>query len=359
MANAKVGAKLLDLRQTLALKETDRTWLTIDTAIQELTALYRSEPLSTSKLNHFIHEMRPTIEASILTDRTRLSGSAVALIQQVAEILGDAFLPFVEWALPALLKLPTRTNKVVVTRATNCILDITKHTKLPALIPFYFEALKSPSKFLRLAAIKAILVAIQNFPPHASLVHVQLIEASLREGAVDSTPEVREASRLTYAAYVKAFPDRRSLLDASLSEVARKYLLKPVSKPTRPGPSLNKSMARKPRLDTLGTPAKPGTSKPDSFGDQPSLRGSDSEPLPSSSSKASSPSPNPQIPLEQNTEGQPRELGGSMEDVETSAGLRSDTTMSLSFSPKLVKSPPLPLVHNPTVSAFEVFPGTL
>lgn len=124
----------------------------------------------------------------------------------MAESLQGEFLPFIEWALPALLKLPTRTNKVVITRATNCILTITKVTLLTDLVPFYSEATKSPSKTLRLAAMKAILQVIESFEPEAAQIHGQLIESSIREGAIDSSPEVREASRLTYAAYVKAFP---------------------------------------------------------------------------------------------------------------------------------------------------------
>ncbi|KAI0243535.1 hypothetical protein L0F63_005425, partial [Massospora cicadina] len=112
MTNTKTHQKLLELRQHLELKESDKTWMVIDTALQELTALYRLEPSMIEELNQFLTEMRPTIETSIMTDRTRLSGSAVSLIQQVAEMLGEEFRSFVEWTMPALLKLPTRTNKV-------------------------------------------------------------------------------------------------------------------------------------------------------------------------------------------------------------------------------------------------------
>ncbi|KAJ9069569.1 hypothetical protein DSO57_1017201 [Entomophthora muscae] len=200
--------------------------------------------------------MRSPIESSITTDRTRLSGAAVSLIQQVAEVLKGEFLPFIDWVLPALLKLPTRTNKVVVTRATNCILTITKVTQLTELIPFYSDATKSISKTLRVASMKAILQVIESFKSESAQIHGQLIEASIRDGAIDSASEVREASRLTYAAYVKAFPDLKASFDESLSEVARKYLLpKPASKTARSTASFKKFMAQKPRSDSPVIPA--------------------------------------------------------------------------------------------------------
>lgn len=59
---------LSEIRDALELKESDKTWMDIDAAIQKLTKLYQTEPAMLPQLNKFMAKMRPHIESSVSFD---------------------------------------------------------------------------------------------------------------------------------------------------------------------------------------------------------------------------------------------------------------------------------------------------
>lgn len=157
----------------------------------------------------------------MLTERTRLSGSALDFLSTMAPRLGAKFDPLVAFILPSLLKVLTRPNKVYVTRAQSCLNLIVEHCQLPSIIPHLREAVKDKSQSLRLGATQATLQIVATWDRSMLEVregasnlgsrrkgNVEDIEMIIKETARDANPSVRQVSRQAFDQYAEIWPDR-------------------------------------------------------------------------------------------------------------------------------------------------------
>ena len=157
----------------------------------------------------------------MLSERTRLSGTAIELISVTAEHLGSRFEPLVQLFVPAVLRVLTRPNKVFVTRAQTCLLHVIEYCHLPSIVPHLREAVKDKSQALRLGAIEATLHLLNHFERQLLDVRVtsstlvsrhrgnaEDIESIIRDTACDANPSVRQVSRATFEKYSDSWPDR-------------------------------------------------------------------------------------------------------------------------------------------------------
>ncbi|KZV95200.1 hypothetical protein EXIGLDRAFT_610894 [Exidia glandulosa HHB12029] len=150
--------------------------------------------------------LRPIVNA-MNSDRSRLSFVAIDFVASLAS-LGRAFEPLLHFLFDALLKLCTRTSKVLIARAEAAILRVIEETTLPAVLPHLREAVKDKSQTLRTAASVAALQALQTFAPRDLANKISDVEEIIKCTGRDANPAVRQTSRKIFEAYQILFPDR-------------------------------------------------------------------------------------------------------------------------------------------------------
>ncbi|TFK40166.1 clasp N-terminal domain-containing protein, partial [Crucibulum laeve] len=150
------------------------------------------------------------ITNSMVSERTRLSGTAIDLVSTVARELGVSFEGLLPLFLPTLLNLCGRTNKVVLTRARACIVMIIESTQLSSVLPYFLQSLKEKSATLRLVAAEGTLTCLNccNPPDLEKEARAKEVEAIIRATAKDANPDVRKASRKIFEGYKELLPDR-------------------------------------------------------------------------------------------------------------------------------------------------------
>ena len=116
-SDADLDVAVSSLVPVLDLVETEETWDRIDHALAQFQVLTKCGATKVPSYIMRVHEFAPCISRSLLSDRTRLSGTASDVLNSMAPRLGERFAPFVNVFIPPLLQLCARTNKVSLRRA--------------------------------------------------------------------------------------------------------------------------------------------------------------------------------------------------------------------------------------------------
>lgn len=148
----------------------------------------------------------PSIQ--LLSERTRLSGTAADVLNSIAPRLGERFDPLVSLYVPPLLLICARTNKVAFKRAEKCLHMIAKHCKLPSTLTLLKEACKDKVANLRFVAVTTVTLLLQHAGKDKLNRRVVDLETIIHITATDSNAEVRHSSKRLFEKYVTMWPDR-------------------------------------------------------------------------------------------------------------------------------------------------------
>ncbi|PKK75755.1 clasp N-terminal domain-containing protein, partial [Rhizophagus irregularis DAOM 181602=DAOM 197198] len=187
-------------------KETEHTWSGFDDSLTRLIAITRGGAVLYEK-NYIlgIKSLRQPIINSILTERTKLSGTATELIEEMAKALGLKFDALSEIFVPSIIKLCTRTKKTSLIRAQKCMNTIIRICHLPNLIPKFKEALQHQSKSLRNCAAEWVRMSLEANEVGDLNYYISDIEWAIRQCASDSSSEVRNISKQIFEIYKSKF----------------------------------------------------------------------------------------------------------------------------------------------------------
>jgi hypothetical protein len=208
---ATLNDEVESMRSTISQPETEESWDAIASALIAITYLcenggsdYPSQLIAAAKSLY-----RP-INSSMISERSKLSGSAIELVSALATALESAFEPLLNLFFPTLLVLCTRSNKVFLSRARACIIVIIECTQLPGLFAHLIPALQDKSVSLRLAAVESLLTCLNCFnPPELEMEQrARDIETIIRATARDANPDVRNTSKKIFEAYRVLLPNR-------------------------------------------------------------------------------------------------------------------------------------------------------
>jgi hypothetical protein len=209
-SNFKPTADAIRLRLD-SLVESEDTWFHIADAINDLNALATDLPdhLTDQLLAVLRTATHPLINA-LKSERTILSGAAMDLISTAAQGLGTSFEPLLPPLLPTLLALCGRPNKVVISRARSCIIEIIQSTQLASIIPYFLRSVKDKSIPIRQMVADGSLTCLNSLSPDDLGRESRLkdIEDLIRLTARDATADVRKTSRKMFQAYQILFPHR-------------------------------------------------------------------------------------------------------------------------------------------------------
>src|ERR1700733_40489 len=134
----------------------------------------------------------------MLSDRSRLSGPAVELLTVIGARMGIKFEPLIPLYIPTVLKLCTRSGKIYVNRAQNCLKLFAAYCRVPPLVTLLKESITDKSVTLRFAATDALhdllSTSVRDGLPRRGR-WVEDVEIMIKITARDASPETRKMSR--------------------------------------------------------------------------------------------------------------------------------------------------------------------
>ncbi|KAJ1917202.1 hypothetical protein H4219_003332 [Mycoemilia scoparia] len=222
--------KAAALQAKISLVESEETWKAINDGLANLTLLIQTGGAlkqDPSGVMAFIRSNAKTIADCIISERSRLSGTGIVLVEELAKQLESKFLPLADTFVPAVLKTCGKTNKVFVNRGVRCIESIISYAKVPEQIPLFVSfATNDPSKIMRQSASKVLLASIQCCTVTELAPRIETIEEAIAKCAVDADPEVRKLCKSIFGSYKKKFDEDRvtTFIGSKLDPIAIKYL---------------------------------------------------------------------------------------------------------------------------------------
>ncbi|KAJ2826016.1 hypothetical protein IWW50_002574 [Coemansia erecta] len=217
--------KFRTLLVKLDVIEGEETWKQIDDALRNLISLIKA---GVTKFDTFVPTMKQCVKfvnASVLSERTRLSASGLTLVEELARQMETRFQPLADMLFPSVMKTCGRANKVFVTRGVNCLTTVITYAHLPDQTPQICNAAQSdPSKTVRASATKLLMSIVSCCTVPELTPHLAVVEKAIASGVVDANPDARTTTRQTYEIYIKRFSNRVEQFHAGLSSTAKKYL---------------------------------------------------------------------------------------------------------------------------------------
>jgi hypothetical protein len=145
----------------------------------------------------------------MLSDRGRLSTSAVEFLQAFAPRLGQQFAPVIQVYFEPLLKLFARPNKVFLKRSERCLNKILDNCHLPQIVLELRKGLNDDAVTCRRICSTGIERAISEWEvdvwTERSLV---TLEEGLRRMATDKDAEVRQTGKRVWNKFMELWPER-------------------------------------------------------------------------------------------------------------------------------------------------------
>ncbi|KAJ1034997.1 hypothetical protein NDA18_000602 [Ustilago nuda] len=228
MHSAKeVYEHLSDLSTNLHLPETEHTWQKIEQSLLHIQAITRGGATKWPDFIPLLRENASPINDALLSERTKLSGTAADLLNSIAPRLGEKFEPLVAVFVPTLLLICARTNKVAVKRAEKTLHFVVKHCRPTSVIAYLKEAIKDKGQGLRAVAARTLVLALEVTEKEKLARRVGDVEACVKSAATDSNPEVRKLAKRLFELYLEIWPERVEAFTKPMTPTIRRYLALP------------------------------------------------------------------------------------------------------------------------------------
>jgi hypothetical protein len=197
---------------SLQLAETEDSWQKIEKSLIKLEAITKSGGYKHDSFTTLFKSVAQPVINSLLSERTKLSGTAADLLNSVAPRLGERFESLIHVFAPTLLLICARTNKVALVRAKKCLLLIAKHCKLPSLLTHLRDASKDKSQTMRMVSVEVTLMLLEAVDSKEKIGRrVADIETLVKGTATDRDPEVRQWCKRVFEVYIDWWPERVTL----------------------------------------------------------------------------------------------------------------------------------------------------
>ncbi|KAJ3284205.1 hypothetical protein HK104_010060 [Borealophlyctis nickersoniae] len=221
-------------------KETEDNWQKMEKALMRFTAITRGSSHLPGFVGAVKVRMNKPICSALNSDRTRLSRTAMLLVEALADALGDRFEALADVFCPVVLRLAARANSVSMKSANSTLKSCIAASGIPSFSFALLDTLKNArqNKVLRLTAMECLVEIVNRNEPDRLQNCIDALEVAIREGVTDQESGVREQAKTMFQAYCVSFPLRVDRFVLTLSASAKKNLkldtkIKPRIIPTR------------------------------------------------------------------------------------------------------------------------------
>lgn len=173
-------ASLAEAKQLSALKEDESSWLKMHNSLSSLTEHTQNK----EECNLVLEKLKEFIIKTLLSDRSRLSGASIGLLNKIISILDDQFNESV--FLNYLFKLVNKPNKVFNQRAEETLMNL-NNKLLSKNFPLLKEQYNSVNKNVRRVVIR-LLIKIDELLS-------QEMKALIEKAKSDNCGEVRKLAK--------------------------------------------------------------------------------------------------------------------------------------------------------------------
>ncbi|XAO25856.1 hypothetical protein I312_104686 [Cryptococcus bacillisporus CA1280] len=220
--------ELDSLAYALEPEEREDTWEKFEKAIIRFTAVTRGGGYQFTE-SYVEGVGRGGVGSKIvrcmLSDRGRLSGVAIELLQTFAPQLGLHFKPLVNLYLEPLVDLLGRPNKVFLKRAEKCLAVIISNCQIPTILTSLYRGLDDNAASCRKGCSMGVERALKEWPVELwTEKWLVILEESLKKMATNKDPDVRKAGKNVWALFMDAWPERVDEFSAPLTPTIKRYL---------------------------------------------------------------------------------------------------------------------------------------
>lgn len=216
-----------ELFPDLFAAETEHTWQKIERALLHIQAITRGGATKYPEFVSLLKDSADPINNALLSERTKLSGTAGDLLNSIAPRMAERFEPLVGMFVPTLLLICARTNKIAVKRAEKSLHFIVRHCRAPSVVGYLKEAVRDKSQGLRAVAVGTLVLVLECTEKERLTRRVGDIEGCIKSGATDSHAEVRQLTKRLFELYVSVWPERVEQFTKPMTPTIRRYLSLP------------------------------------------------------------------------------------------------------------------------------------
>ncbi|KAJ9478702.1 CLASP_N domain-containing protein [Pseudozyma hubeiensis] len=216
-----------ELYPDLLAAETEHTWQKIERALLHIQAITRGGATKYPEFISLLKDAADPINNALLSERTKLSGTAGDLLNSIAPRMAERFEPLVGMFVPTLLLICARTNKIAVKRAEKSLHFIVRHCRAPGVVGYLKEAVRDKSQGLRAVAVGTLVLVLECTEKERLARRVGDIEGCIKSGATDSHAEVRQLTKRLFELYVSVWPERVEQFTKPMTPTIRRYLSLP------------------------------------------------------------------------------------------------------------------------------------
>ncbi|KAL0093334.1 clasp N terminal-domain-containing protein [Phycomyces blakesleeanus] len=214
-------------------KESEETWEMHNAALRNMTTWILK--IDAHKQTYFIErikKLKAPIIISLLSERSRLSGTAMEMLKALSKAMKTDYQDIHELFATALFSLFSKSSKVTHTRALECYKSIVNNSSIPKGIRHLCLALKKPpipNKSARECALECLNTLIQVNDPTKITQYILSIEETIKISAKDPSSEVRSKARVCYKAYHDKFTEEAERFISKLPDDVKRYLIPTLS----------------------------------------------------------------------------------------------------------------------------------
>lgn len=145
----------------------------------------------------------------MMSDRGKLSATAIDFVQTIAPRLGGSFAPLVTVYLDPLIRLLGRPNKVVQKRVDKCLSTIISHCHLASVVLELKKGLTDDAVTCRRGCASVIQTALEVWDTGVwGEKGILALEEVIRKTAGDKDASVRQIGKALWALFSEYWPER-------------------------------------------------------------------------------------------------------------------------------------------------------
>ncbi|KAL0035610.1 hypothetical protein WJX79_002530 [Trebouxia sp. C0005] len=192
----------------LALDE-KQEWTKRIEALLQLESLVRGGAAGLEGFLEMLKPLRQPLTVQLNDRRSAVSKQACRILGLLSAALGAGFDMYALYFLPIIFKITVITVQVMAEAADLCCHTLVHHCPSPRLLkPIADAVCTDKNAKLRQCCAKYMLQVLEDWDMETCIKGLDLVEATIRSAAQDSSSETRSIGRSMYAAYVRAIPDK-------------------------------------------------------------------------------------------------------------------------------------------------------
>ncbi|EQC39146.1 hypothetical protein SDRG_03352 [Saprolegnia diclina VS20] len=205
----------------------NQEWTTRVKSLQHLQSLVEKGATQSAVFATSLKAMRDRICDQVGDLRSTVTREACSTISSMAKALGDAFHPFVDSFIAALLKSVSVTIQIVAVSADSCVKNIIQSTDngYPKAVPKFIDGARTKNNSIRLHCVEYLTLAWSTWDPMAFDRHTETMAILLPSIIGDAHADVRAAARKCFWAFHAAHPQRANQVLDELDASSRRRVV--------------------------------------------------------------------------------------------------------------------------------------